>query len=151
MKKLYSKLLTRRENMPLDLKIIGTLIEIISLFFFLLGLLFASDIWTTTQPETRPAVFGMLLLSSDISFSINFLTIGFFGFFSGFGISKGHKFGLWLLFILLADDVINGMIMFAEFKKTVIVTFAIEFILVIWLFYRRRFFNIGNKTKSEVP
>lgn len=141
MKKLYLKFSAKSGNVPLDLKIIGILVEIIALLFFLLGLLFVLKIGKTTQPFTRPALFGTLSLSSDISIGINCLTISSFAFFSGFGIFKGYRFGVWILFILLADGVFTNILMFSEYKKTVFVTLTIELILVIWLFCRRQFYK----------
>jgi hypothetical protein len=141
--------ITRRgRKMPLDARIIGWAMGAVAFVPLLLGFLFLIGFSYITSPDTRPALFGTISLSSELKFGIYWGCIGLVLGFSAYGIIKGRKLGWLCLLILSVNSIFNGLAMLPRFKVSILITTGINIGIITWLVYRRRLYNITGKGES---
>ena len=134
---------------PIDVKIVAWFL----IFFGILGLLSSILLMTGiaySRPDTpRKVFFGLIILVSDEYSGIYYLMFGSLNFFTGYIIKKGKKPGWYFAFfgsiIGISDAILLGL---SVHKISGTIGIFMELVLIIWLIYRRKLYNIG--TKSEI-
>lgn len=135
-------------KMPLDARIVGWVVVVPAFVFLLLGFLFLIGFSYITSPDTRPALFGIVSLGSEVEFGIYWFCIGLTRGFSAYGIIKGRKFGWWCLLVLSVNSIFDDLAMLPRYKVAILITTVINIAIIAWLVYRRRLYNIGKKPEK---
>lgn len=136
-------------KMPLDAKVIGWLIVIPAIVFFLIGLLLLIGLADIPFPDARPAMFGIISVVSEVEFGVYFFCIGIIGILTGYCIATGRKCGWWCLLVLFINDFFNGIMMLPRYETTILTSTLIKLVLIVWLIKRRQLYNIGIKIREE--
>ena len=131
------------KKMPLDVRIVKWFLFVVSFISFCIGLLLLSGLSHISSTDHRVILFGILSLTSGLSFGIYYSCMGFMAFFCGYWLSKRAKLGWWCLFIESMYNSSDALLIFSHHKLSVLIGISINLGLIIWLFYRRRLYGIG--------
>ena len=134
---------------PLDVKIIAWFSIIVGIIVLLLGILLITGIAHTLPDHPTKVLFGIIALASDTTNAIYTLIIGAMDFITGYILKKGKKIGWWLAFIGSIYGIPNYILLgFSEHKISALIGILMSLVIIIWLIYRRKLYDIG--TSSEL-
>ncbi len=137
--------------MPLDVRIMGWIFFAASVVWLLIGLLLFTEISHIPPGDQRLTFFGMITLTSDMSFGMHSLVISLTGFLSFYGIMKGHRFGWWIALFLCINGCSDSILVFSQHRVAAVISILMSIGIIVWLVFRRRLYNIGKKAKNSVP
>jgi len=132
------------KKIPLDARVIRWFVTLQAAALTFFGLLFLIGFSYFLSPDTRPALFGTISITSEVQFGIYWFCIGLARGISGYGISKGSKFGWWCLLILSVNSILDDLAVLPHYKATILITTGINLGIIAWLLCRRQLYRIGK-------
>jgi len=96
------------EELPLDAKIAGWLIFCYAIMILLFGVILTVGLGHLNGYRSRPILFGLLTVTSDLGNGVYALLLGFATLAGGFGLIKGRKYGWWIMFVVSIYCILDG-------------------------------------------
>jgi hypothetical protein len=128
------------KKIPLDCRLVSGLVAIRGFVFLILGsLLLFTDAHFTRQ-DSRPILWGIIWIDSEIESGLYLSFMSFWIFITAYGIFHIRKFGWWCLLVLILYNLPNELLMYSSFKRQVLITSIIQIIVLLWLWYRRKLY-----------
>jgi hypothetical protein len=135
---------------PLDVRIFAWFFIVVGIIAFLLGILLITGIAYTPPGYQKKVLGGIIVLKSDTANAIYTLILGALNFINGYILIKGKKIGWWLAFVGsiygISDSILLG---FAGHNISASIGILMSLVIIIWLFWRRRLYGIGEKIETK--
>ena len=138
------------KTIPLSARIIGWFIAVQAFVLGSFGFLFLIGFSYFLSLDTRPALFGTILIASEFQFGIYWFCIGFIRGISAYGIIKGYRFGWWCLLIISLNSIFDNLAVLPRYKVTVLVSVGINLGIIIWLLCKIRLYGIWKTTEKVI-
>lgn len=129
------------KKIPLDCRLVAGIVAIRALMFFILGSLLLFTNARFTERDSRPILWGIVWIDSEIESGLYFYFLALWRFTTAYGIYHIRKYGWWCLLALMLYNLPNDLWMYSSFKKEVLITSITEIIVLIWLWYRRKLYK----------
>ncbi|MCD4830524.1 MAG: hypothetical protein K8R02_01800 [Anaerohalosphaeraceae bacterium] len=123
-----------------ETNIIAIIVALPACLFFLLGVSLLIGFADIPHQDSRPALFGMVWLVSELEFGIYYILISSATMLTVFGIVRKYKWGWWFLIILSVYHIINNFLVLPRFETSITIIAIIKIGIIFWLIYRREFF-----------
>ena len=132
------------KKMFLDVRIVKWFLFVVASFLFFVSGLLLTGLSDIAENYQRFVLFGILSLTSNLSFGIYFFCTGIISVVCGYGISKGFKFGWWCLLVYSIYHFSDILLVFYHHQVNAIIGICIDLGLITWLIYRKRLYGIGK-------
>ena len=137
-----------RRRMPLDARIIGYCVVFGASISVLLGISLACGVSRISKPEVRLVALGLFRLTSQLSFGLYFLLLGFAYVVYGYGIARGYRFAWWLGLVTCSYTLCDFVLVASAYPSASTLGICMHSVMIAWLVFRRRLYGIGTRAQK---
>ena len=141
----HSKVCSHKTKIPIDVRIVAYFLYAIGFIQLVLSILLITGIGRLGDNHTRRVLFGIILLSSELDFTIYMLCLSFVHLLCGWGLIRKCKFIWWFTLIFQINYIIDGVFLFEQHKLVALIGLGIDIAIITWLCFRRQLYNVGFK------
>jgi hypothetical protein len=136
---------------PIDVRIVSYFLYAIGFLQMALSMFLITGIGRLGANQIRRALFGTILLSTELSFAIYMLCTGFLRLLCAWGLIRYRKFAWFLMFIYCIYDIMDMIYLYSTDKLNASFGLIINTAIIIWLLFRRSQYKIGIKQVITYP
>ncbi len=140
---------TRGSKLPLDARIIGWFVFYGAITTLIVSVLLIIGFGQPFSSSRKTAVFSLVSVDTELSYGIYLSCIGLVNLVAGYGIAKGYKFGWYTMFISLICFIIDLTLRLSDDFIIIFVCISINLAFLVWLIWRRRYYNISWQRKNS--
>lgn len=139
-----------KTKLPLDVRIISSILIFFSAILLALGLFTLSGIAVGSREDIRKVLFGIVTVHTYITWGFYLSFKGLVGLVAGIGILQLKNWGKNLMIFFLVNATVDITFVFSEFLKSNIILIVVHCGLILWLLQRREIFiEKGKKIQGS--
>ncbi len=141
----YIKTFSHKTKIPIDVRIVAYFLYAIGFIQLVFSILLITGIGRLGEDYTRRILFGTVLLSTKLNFTIYMLCLCFVHFLCAYKLIRVRKFGWWFTLAYNIYYIIEDMFLFQQHTLNAFISLVISIAIITWLLFRRQLYNIGLK------
>lgn len=144
----HNETISYTTKVPLDVRIVSYLFYALGIFQLMAAILLISVFGRLGENTIRRILFGIVLLNTELEWSIYLLLMGSMYIYCGREIIRIKKSSWLVAFFFILYEIIDMALLLPRDRINAYIGLGVSISIITWLLYRRHLYNIGSSNPS---